>query len=218
MPGESLGQPVIPAGQAASGSFPGERNGSARGPIPGRMPALVGRRAARRLGQIKPGTLPLFVREESLNDLLVYSEIAPRVEVGGFLVGNWYAEQSVGEYLLVEHYLPARAVDSRFASLTFSHATWRQLREQMQEYPESIVLGWHHTHPGMGIFLSNHDQFIQEHFFGFHWQVAMVVDPCQGQLGVFQWQERKLVNNGMLVIPGKLKGGRGKIWQPLSHS
>ena len=34
------------------------------------------------------------------------------------------------------------------------------------EYPDKKIVGWQHTHPGYGIFLSSYDIFIQENFYG----------------------------------------------------
>jgi hypothetical protein len=49
-------------------------------------------------------------------------------------------------------------------------------------------VGWYHTHPSFGIFLSHHDLFIHQHFFAQSLQVAYVVDPIQQSRGFFQWR------------------------------
>ena len=54
------------------------------------------------------------------------------------------------------------------------------------------MLGWQHTHPNYGIFLSNYDMFIQENFFNMPFQVAYVVDPIQNIRGLFQWKNGKV--------------------------
>ncbi len=40
-------------------------------------------------------------------------------------------------------------------------------------------MGWYHTHPDFGIFLSDRDRFIHEHFFSGPGQVAHVIDPIR---------------------------------------
>ena len=47
------------------------------------------------------------------------------------------------------------------------------------EHSEERIVGWYHTHPGFGIFLSGMDLFIQDHFFNLPWQVAFVYDPLR---------------------------------------
>jgi hypothetical protein len=53
------------------------------------------------------------------------------------------------------------------------------------------IVGWYHTHPTFGIFLSDRDRFIQEHFFSGPGQIAYVVDPVNKTEGVFFWREGK---------------------------
>jgi hypothetical protein len=39
------------------------------------------------------------------------------------------------------------------------------------------ILGWAHSHPGLGVFLSSYDNFLWASFFGEPHQLAIVVDP-----------------------------------------
>ena len=55
------------------------------------------------------------------------------------------------------------------------------------------IVGWYHSHPGFGLFLSEYDSFIQENFFIDPNHVALVVDPLEGSLGWF------VVRNGKVV-------------------
>ena len=53
------------------------------------------------------------------------------------------------------------------------------------------MIGWYHSHPGWGVFLSDRDQFICESFFVGRLDIAMVVDPQSKELGVFQHTDSK---------------------------
>jgi len=171
-------------------------------PVQQSMPALVGRSAAKKVGRIAHGTLPLFIDQSVLDSIVEFSASNTKQEIGGFLVGNFC--QDFKPFLYVRHFLPASDTSSRFASLTFTHNTWEKMNTQIERsFPDHRVIGWHHTHPSMGVFLSNHDRFIQRHFFDQTWQIAMVVDPCQQQLGIFQWNNNQLINNGFLIVPEK---------------
>jgi proteasome lid subunit RPN8/RPN11 len=55
-----------------------------------------------------------------------------------------------------------------------------------QQWGDRIKVGWHHTHPGYGIFLSGYDQFIHNNFFNVPGMFALVVDPRAESLGFFQ--------------------------------
>ena len=62
-----------------------------------------------------------------------------------------------------------------------------------RDFPDEQIVGWYHSHPGFGIFLSGHDLFIHENFFSGPSQIAYVVDPHAGTEGVFGWREGKIV-------------------------
>ena len=49
------------------------------------------------------------------------------------------------------------------------------------------MVGWYHTHPDWGVFLSGMDMFICDNFFNKPLDVAYVIDPCRGDRGMFQW-------------------------------
>ena len=46
----------------------------------------------------------------------------------------------------------------------------------LADFRPHLVLGWYHTHPGWGLFLSAHDQFIHGNFYGGPHHVALVID------------------------------------------
>ena len=73
-------------------------------------------------------------------------------------------------------------------------------RDVDQQFPGEVILGWHHTHPNFGIFLSGYDLFIHQHFFSEYWQIALVVDPLRNEFGFFQWRGDQVVDCGFLCV------------------
>jgi len=118
---------------------------------------------------------------------------AYRGEVGGVLLGEVYEEQ--GRYLVsVTAALPARYTVAGMIYLTFTGWTWLDLIARRQSYPDSKMVGWYHSHPGLGVFLSGSDRFIHRSFFGDQpWYLALVIDPLTGEQGVFGWDEDRIV-------------------------
>jgi proteasome lid subunit RPN8/RPN11 len=56
-------------------------------------------------------------------------------------------------------------------------------------------VGWYHSHPGLGVFLSEQDRFIHKSFFGDEpWYIAVVFDPASGERGVFVWAGEDIVS------------------------
>ena len=70
-------------------------------------------------------------------------------------------------------------------------------------YPDLDIVGWYHTHPDFGIFLSSHDLFIHRHFFAQPLQVAYVVDPIRQTRGFFQWRDGGDRPGGRLLPHGR---------------
>lgn len=110
-------------------------------------------------------------------------------EVGGVLVGHLGS----GSLPVVTGSIAALEADERRASVTFTHDTWSGIHETLErDFPEQQIVGWYHSHPGFGIFLSEYDRFIHGNFFSDQRQIAYVVDPHAGTEGVFWWHDNEL--------------------------
>jgi proteasome lid subunit RPN8/RPN11 len=113
------------------------------------------------------------------------------VEICGVLVGEWERDAD-GPFVVIRHSIRAAAAASKFAEVTFTHDSWAQINEVMDsKYSDLKIVGWYHTHPDFGIFLSDRDVFIQQSFFSEPGQVAHVVDPIRKTEGVFLWRDGK---------------------------
>ena len=112
-------------------------------------------------------------------------------EVGGILVGDVLQDKN-GPYIKVDHVIEALHAEEKGTELTLTHETWNHIHEQMDKtHSGKRILGWYHTHPNFGIFLSEQDQFIQQGFFNLAFQVALVYDPVRKVHGVFSWRDSK---------------------------
>lgn len=115
------------------------------------------------------------------------------VEICGVLVGNWHRDEN-GPYADVTNYIRCDNAASKLAEVTFTHESWAQINKEMDSrFQNERIVGWYHSHPDFGIFLSDRDTFIHEHFFSSPGQVAYVVDPVRGLEGMFAWRDGKLV-------------------------
>jgi proteasome lid subunit RPN8/RPN11 len=112
-------------------------------------------------------------------------------EVGGILVGDVLQDEN-GPFIRVDHVIEALHAEEKGTELTITHDTWNHIHEQMDKtHSGKRILGWYHTHPNFGIFLSEQDQFIQQSFFNLAFQVALVYDPVRKVHGVFSWRDSK---------------------------
>jgi proteasome lid subunit RPN8/RPN11 len=108
-------------------------------------------------------------------------------EVGGWLVGKWRADKVTGrQFVVVENSLPATLTRHGSAFLTFTQDTQVALYEALEErFPGKQLVGWYHTHPRMGVFLSEYDTWLHRNFFPEHYQVALVIEPYSATGGFF---------------------------------
>lgn len=151
-------------------------------PVRGRLPA--------KLGRGYPAGLPAaFMETAVLTELKAYASTQLDYELGGVLVGS--AGRSTRRlFVRIERFIPATKGVSRRASFEFTNEAQQEIHEVMQaQYPSLQIVGWFHTHPGYGIFLSSADVFIDRNFFCEKYHVAMVLDPRREdvEVGLFVW-------------------------------
>ena len=79
-------------------------------------------------------------------------------------------------------------------------------RDICEQFPDELIVGWHHTHPNLRVFLSGYDLFIHRHFFPEPWQIAMVVDPVLQEFGFYQWLHDDVVDCGFVCLRDRLPG------------
>lgn len=137
----------------------------------------------------------------ALNEMHRHGRSEPDVEVCGVLVGNVYRDDH-GPYLHVEAVIRGVHAAGRTAQVTFTSETWDHINDELeQHHPGRRILGWYHTHPGFGIFLSEMDLFIHNNFFPEPWQVAYVYDPKADEDGLFLWKKGQATRGDYLVDP-----------------
>jgi proteasome lid subunit RPN8/RPN11 len=146
-----------------------------------RLPA----RALGKLNGPRLAALQVVIRQSALNRVHVHGDSSPAAEVCGVLVGDVYRDVT-GAFVHIEHIIKGEAATGSAGQVTFTAATWQHIQETMdREFSDLRIVGWYHTHPGHGIFLSEMDIFLHESFFGLPWQTALVYDPRSGDEGFF---------------------------------
>lgn len=112
-------------------------------------------------------------------------------ESGGVLIGHTVEELGKTN-IFIDGFIEGKYSEATATTLTFTHETWEHIHKEMKKYPKDKIVGWIHTHPNFGIFLSEYDKFIHENFFSEDYQVAYVVDPIQKIEGFYFWINGKV--------------------------
>jgi proteasome lid subunit RPN8/RPN11 len=134
-----------------------------------------------------PPLAKVFVTQSAYSRIVLHSLSELDDEIGGALVGLWCMDRNSGEqFVVVQHMLPARHTRQGSVYLTFTQDTLVDFHDEIERnYSGKRIVGWYHTHPRMGIFLSHYDTFLHNNFFPEPWQVALVVEPHSSLGGFF---------------------------------
>lgn len=143
-------------------------------------------------GEIQNDDVKVYIKQDVYKALEKLAASDTSKELGSVLFGE-YAQELGKTHVIISDYIEAKYTDASASTLTFTHETWDYVhKEHEKKFPEKKIIGWQHTHPNYGIFLSNYDLFIQENFFNMPFQVAYVIDPIQNIRGFFQWKNEKI--------------------------
>jgi proteasome lid subunit RPN8/RPN11 len=115
-------------------------------------------------------------------------------ETGGFLVGRVACDQRGCWHVEIEQAVPVEPTSQNPVHFTF---TWRDV-DRVRSYREGhgkALLGWYHTHPDLGIFLSETDlERTHRVLFSEPFQIALVYDPVRGRAGYFFWESPQCID------------------------
>ena len=133
------------------------------------------------------------------------------VEICGVLVGRWMRDAD-GPFASITDFIRCDSASRKFAEVTFTHESWAEINKEMDSrFQNERIIGWYHTHPNFGIFLSDRDCFIQQHFFGGAGQIAYVVDPVRKTEGVFEWRQGKPLPMHHFWVGNRIQIGEGTV-------
>jgi len=126
-------------------------------------------------------------------NILSHCYESPDVEVGGALLGNVYRalggnEENGRQTNFIEVNASIRAENKKphKAQMEFTTESWANInRVRDRDFPNLQIIGWYHSHPGWGIFLSNKDLFIQNNYFNEDFQLALLIETHQNEGAFF---------------------------------
>ena len=147
------------------------------------------------VGDPTPAAVDITIEEPALRASQAHALSSLNREVAGVLIGPRPEKQPDGRYRVhILDTIIAKYTVMHGASVTYTPESWRYMTDKLHErYPDetAVIVGWYHTHPGFGIFLSGMDLFIHQNFFTQIWHVAFVLDPRAQTSGFFSWNREK---------------------------
>ena len=137
-----------------------------------------------------------FVQEKNIQTFTEHESQVP--EIAGFLLGRYHQQATNDPYeVVIDEFVPITPGEQSVYKVEFGTNAWMELDKVQEKFPDLAVIGWFHTHPGHGLFLSQPDLNIHKGFFRKPWQLAMEIDSLKEGLDMafFTWKDDKNMNN-----------------------
>ncbi|MEK0193473.1 hypothetical protein [Microcoleus anatoxicus] len=151
---------------------------------------------------------PVYLKAEALNSLKVHLASNLRVEQGGILFGNAYEDEFLGIYVEIVAAVAAPATIGTGVHLEFTPDSWLGIMDYARhQHPQENIVGWYHSHPNIGVFMSGTDMNTQGAFFSHPWCLSIVHDPVRLTIGYFLGENARSVQP---VIFGGVNSGYSK--------
>ena len=134
----------------------------------------------------------IYILQSVYKEIHKFTQNKTTNESGGMLVGT-ILEEFGKTNIIISGFVEAKYCEATPTTLKFTHETWEYVHKEIEKkHPGKKIVGWIHTHPDFGIFLSEYDKFIHQNFFNEDYQVAYVVDPIQKIEGFYFWINEKI--------------------------
>lgn len=122
-----------------------------------------------------------------------------RLEVMGFLVGDVYKFKEL-TFTLVKDVISSELESTRI-SVRFEKDGFGELFEKLENLKyDYIIVGWYHSHPGMGCFLSSKDIDTQKRMFNKPFHTALVVDPIKREMKAYRLRNKDYIERKFAVF------------------
>ena len=127
------------------------------------------------------------VREEVLQHLR-----GSQHEQGGLLLGEVFADDehvsvAASRAVAISQAIPALDFASSGISLRMESGVWERARAALR--PFEMIVGWYHSHPGLGAVFSATDRRTQAAFFPHPYSIGWVLDPVLDDEAFFVGRE-----------------------------
>lgn len=126
----------------------------------------------------------LFISQSALEMMIDHVETDTDVEIMGLMTGRRFKDDD-GIYAIIDGTATSDLISDE-CSVKFDKRAMSQLFDTVDSLPEDgLILGWYHSHPGFGCFMSDTDVRTHDGIFGNDCGFAMVIDPIKQEMKAF---------------------------------
>ena len=120
------------------------------------------------------------------------------MEVMGLMLGEvrtWKGR----DYVVVKDVITSD-LDATSVSVKFSSGGFEKLFEKLDDAGfDYVIVGWYHSHPGYGCFMSETDLNTHQGAFVSPYQLALVIDPKSFEIEAFRVEEGKAIDEDFAI-------------------
>lgn len=144
----------------------------------------------------------VFIERKALEQLNEFLLRDLSREHGGVLLGQPFFDPQEQRYFVVVRFsIAANETEGSPVHLRYTPRAWAGISEVIdQDHRDMVVVGWYHSHPGLGVFMSSTDRATQKAFWNRAWNLAIVVDPITRKTGWFVGEECTLMDRDQIVL------------------
>lgn len=149
-------------------------------------------------------TFDVYLTEDSMDKVTKHCKVTAnrRLEVMGFLIGDVY-KWNDSFFTLVKDVVTTDLKATNI-SVRFDSGGFEGLFEKLVliDY-DYVIVGWYHSHPGLGCFLSSKDIETQKRMFNRPFHTALVVDPIKDEIKAYKLKDEGYVEGRFAVYQPK---------------
>lgn len=128
----------------------------------------------------------VYINEDAWHDVKMHAIEGGLNETGGYLLGfRCMLEKHPVTWITKS--LRGKCISSR-ANVVIDASTYECVPKEI-ETNDLYIMGWYHTHPGFGVFLSGVDMNTMFLHFDDMFSIALVLDPMKMEHGFFGWKK-----------------------------
>ncbi|MDZ7265787.1 MAG: Mov34/MPN/PAD-1 family protein [candidate division KSB1 bacterium] len=134
----------------------------------------------------------VYIEQHTFEKVRQHARRDPTRECFGLLLGNAYVDPARQLlWIHLQEAVPAQDTHASLASVEVSIREFHRLNEEVDRIWKDSrgttrKIGWYHSHPNFGVFMSETDRANQRLFYGQDYHVALVVDPVRDLAGCFR--------------------------------
>lgn len=134
----------------------------------------------------------IYILREAWEQIMRHLNDNVNVECGGVLVGHPFRNLDDPDmtFVVITEAIAQNTSNHSVAHFTVGPKEIEITRNEMQKRcPGLVCVGWYHSHPGHGVFLSGQDMQIVRSIYDAEWHLALVVDPKRSEAAFFRGPE-----------------------------